>query len=341
MSPTHGSDSPQAHPPERDQSDPVPLPRAPRNGRLRSLRLTLRHPRPPRPSTVWPCAQDDLRGDIDTGTGLIASWLLTAVVKIVTTYTQPGQRVLLLAPTPFVNPSSMTAVHPSAAVRTRPAPGPYAGLHEAAWTVVRLGRGIQTQTAGPPDDTLDRSAAADPQRDAGTSASESKSGLRPHPDGPDPEGDVRPSPGARHDSDRTPAEPGSDRFDLVITAAEPRTLDWLTPTRWTGLLTPTGTLAVITRSDHSRGRLREPAGSLVTAAHRAGLRYHDRIALVRVPIRNDTVAVGATVSYGPFRPPHGPAMDPLAAAVRHTQAHDDLLVFSAQTGTGGEERSDA
>ncbi|WIV57968.1 hypothetical protein [Amycolatopsis nalaikhensis] len=321
MSPTHDSDSPDGHPPEHNQSDPtipIPLPPTPRTGRLRTLRLALRHPRPSRPSTVWPCAQDEPR----EGTGQIASWLLTAVVKIVTTYTQPGHRVLLLAPAPFA-PAATARM--STGVHNRTAPGPYAGLLEAAWTVVRLGRGIQTQTAGPPLDTIDGGT----QRPAVDPRSESESGPRPHPVGPDSDDHSGPSVASRPDPNRTPTAPGPDRFDLVLTAAEPRTLDWLQPTAWAALLTPTGTLAVITHSDRSRGRLGDPAGPLVTAAHHAGLRYHDRIALLRVPIRNSELALGATASYGPFRPPQGPA----ATAVRHTQVHDDLFVFTGRPAT--------
>jgi hypothetical protein len=242
--------------------------------------------------------------------------LLTAVVKIVTTYTQPGQRVLLLAPAPF---ATAVTTRPSTSARTWTAPGPYAGLLEAAWTVVRLGRGVQTQTVGPPLENLPNDTPRIP--------STRFSSPGPDPDrapvGPVPDNVSEPCPTGRPDLDCPTTAPGPDRFDLVITAAEPRTLDWLRPTDCAALLTQTGTLAVITHGDRSRGRLGDPAGPLVTAVHHAGLRYHDRIALLRVPIRNGQLALGATASYGPFRPPHGLG----TTAVRHTQAHDDLLVF--------------
>lgn len=317
MTPTHSSGSPGDHGPEHDQSDPttpVPLPRTPRTGRLRALRLSLRHPRPPRPSTVWPCAGDDLH----EGTGVIAHWLLMAVIKIVTTYTQPGHRVLLLAPSPLGGPPLS---RPPDAVRTRLRHGPYDGLLEAGWTVVRLGRGIQTQTAGAPPDP-------DADRPVGPTA-ESESGPRPHPGDPDPDDHARPSPPGRPGPDHRSTEHGPDRFDLIITAAEPRTLDWLRPTDWADVLTPTGALAVITHGDQSRGRLGDPSGPLVAAAHHAGLRYHDRIALLRVPVRNGALADGPTDAGRPSRTPHGPA----TPAVRHTQAHNELLVFTRQPGT--------
>ena len=98
----------------------------PRTRGRRRLRLA-------QPSTVWPCAQDDPR----EGTGALARWLLIAVVKTVTTYTKPGERVLLLQP----------ASHLPTSGRTWTQRHHYDGLHEAGWTVFRLGRGVRTYTA--------------------------------------------------------------------------------------------------------------------------------------------------------------------------------------------------
>ncbi len=314
MAPKHGNDTPRGGPQEHaaaaPSTGPIPLARRWRTPRRRTLRLALRHYRPARPSTVWPCAQDDHR----EGAGLLATWLLTAVVKLVTTYTQPGQRVLLLDPAPYLEPPTSR----STTARRSPArPGPYAGLREAGWTVVRLGRGVQTHTTVAPADPLG-------ERSGGGSA-ESESGLRPNTrptaDRPNvPTAHHRPGP----DSTATGFEP--DRYDLVITAAEPSVLDWFHPTDWGGLLTSNGTLAVITRRDHSRGRLTDPASSLVPAAHHAGLRYLDRIALLRMPVRDGVLAVGTSARIARPKSPVGP----IATPVRHTQVHDDLLVFTRQ-----------
>lgn len=228
------------------------------------------HTRTPRPATVWPCAQDGLR----EGIGLLVGWLLTAVVKAVTAYTEPGQRVLLLAPAPFLAPSATPG-------RGQAESGPYAGLHDSVWTIVRLGRGVQTHTAVAPV------TAVDGQR---TGASiESEIGLRTRTSSPD-----------------------SDRYDLLLTAAEPHTLDWFRPADWADLLAPTGVLAVITRGARCGGRYVDPAGQLVRDAHDAGLRYLDRIALLRVP-------AAAMASDQPRIEPMGP--------IQHDQVHDDLLVF--------------
>jgi hypothetical protein len=80
--------------------------------------------------TVWTCGENDLRA----GTGRLAGWLLNAVVKVVTTYSAPGDRALL--------------VEPAVGLRRSRGLGPYGGLLEAAWSVVRLGRGVRTYQVG-------------------------------------------------------------------------------------------------------------------------------------------------------------------------------------------------
>lgn len=329
MAPTHGNDTPRGG--RQEHADPapstVPIPLSPRRRtpRRRTLRLALRHHRPTRPSTVWPCAQDDLR----EATGLLANWLLTAIVKIVTTYTQPGQRVLLLDPAPYLAPPTSRS---ATGGRTPSSPGPYVGLREAGWTVVRLGRGVQTQTAIAPADPIGEHS--------GDRLAESESGLRPNTDNPTTDQPAAPTAHRRAGPDPTATGFGPDRYDLVITVAEPCVLDWFHPADWAGLLTSTGTLAVITRSDHSRGRLTDPASSLVPAALHAGLRYLDRIALLRVPIRDGAIAV--TMTARSPRPQSAARL--ITTPARHTQVHDDLLVFARRpapaAAANGEETSD-
>lgn len=326
MTPTHGNGSPGGDSQEHDPPTiPIPLPQLRRTPRLRTLRLALRHPRPTRPSTVWQCAQDDLR----EGTGLLANWLLTAVIKIVTNYTQPGQRVLLLDPAPYLAPP---VSWPTAVVRNRPVRGPYAGLLEAGWTVVRLGRGIQTQTAVAHPDPVGEHTVDGP--------AESESGPGLPADGPSADRPVGPSTDRLPEPDSATTGHGPDRYDLIITAADPRTLDWFNPTDWAGLLTPTGTLAVITHGDHARGRLADSAGALVRIAHHAGLRYLDRIALLRVPVRDGALAATAPAAGDRSQVPSRRS----TTSVRHTQVHDDLLVFTNRTAPSGradgEETSD-
>ncbi|GGM81682.1 hypothetical protein GCM10011609_17130 [Lentzea pudingi] len=256
-----------------------------------------------RPSTVWPCAQDDF----GEGTGLLAGWLLTAVVKAVTTYTRPGQRVLLL--------------EPAEPCRS----GAYAGLREAAWTVVRLGRGVQTQTV-----------VARSEEDERLSA-ESGHGLGASVDSPTSDGLAGLPTPAESGVDGSRRGLGPDRYDLVVAAADPRTLSWFRPTDWSCVLSPSGVLAVLTHGDRASHRLADPASSLVRAADSAGLLYRDRIALLRSPVRD-----GALVVMPPFgnvsartstRPPTTP--------IRHVRVHEDLFVFARQSVADGEVSADA
>jgi hypothetical protein len=180
------------------------------------------------------------QGKNQADAGLIASWLLTAVVKIVTTYSNPGDRVLLLA-TP----------------RTARRPGSYSSLPEAVWPVIRLGRGVQTALAGSPAE--------------------------------DDHGD------------------SNDQFDVIITAVGPDLMTRIRPTSWSRLLSPHGTFAVITHSDRTGTRLRDPGGALVLAANHDGLQYFDHIALLP-----------ATADRNSTEPPEEPHRLP---------EHADLYVF--------------
>lgn len=313
MAPTHANCSPGEGPQSHEGADastgPIPLTRTRRTSRRRTLRRALCRRRPSRPSTVWPCAQDNLR----EGSGSLASWLLAAVIKIVTTYTQPGQRVLLLESAPYLTP---TVSRSATGGRSQRWSGPYAGLHEAGWTVVRLGRGVQTHiVVAQPDLAGDH---------AGDVPCESGSGPGLAVDDPATDRPVSPSAHHRPGPELTSPGVGPDRYNLVITAAEPHTLDWFHPADWAGLLTPTGTLAVITYGDRARGQCAEPVSSLVRAAHHAELRYLDRIALLRVPVHDSALANPAST-----RQPHARgAADSLATTSRHTRVHDDLLVFT-------------
>jgi hypothetical protein len=316
QSSTSGSDDSE-NPPDSSPHDIRPLSSARhRHGRQHQAarHLAAHCPRPARFTTVWPCAQNVHL----TGTGMLADWLLNAVIKIVTTYSTPGDRVLLLAPPPSGAQSSRPRYVPRRS-------GPYCGLLEAAWPVVRLGRRIQTRTAGAEPDLLGRDVISPT----------SESGPGPHRTSPD--SDSRHATADRDSGwSATETDPVADRVDLIITAAENDGLDWLRPADWAGVLARTGFLCVITRGDHSRSRLADAAGPLVRAAHHAGLRYLDRIALLRTPIRNSALAVPSPATEGRTESQRGSAMTP----VLHTQVLDDLLVFAHRSVVDGRETSD-
>ncbi|NBH04539.1 hypothetical protein [Amycolatopsis sp. SID8362] len=317
MTPAYDNERPEDCSPQHAPADPPTVPiLLPQRRRARRLR-TVRRSRTVPPSTVWTCAQDELLG----GTGLLASWLLTAVVKIVTGYTQPGQRVLLLAPAPYLGPSPSSS---PIGDRHRSRPGPYGGLHEASWTVVRLGRRVQTQTAVAPQDPIGEHH--------GEALAESGSGPRLRLGGPTDVGVGAPPARGRSEPDTTATVVGPDRYDLIITASGPRPGDWFRPADLADVLNPTGMLSVITHGDRVEGRLIDPAGSFVRAAQGAGLRYLDRIALLRAPVRNGALAAAA------------PAVQPAVPPARHARVHDDLLIFArkrvSKAAVTGEKTSD-
>ncbi|MCT9084462.1 hypothetical protein [Streptomyces fulvoviolaceus] len=77
----------------------------------------------------------------------IPDWLLTAIVRIVTTYTTPGHRVLLLAAPAQVGRlgaerDQLASCRPASASDQLP------GLVEAAAVAARLGRSIEVRVAG-------------------------------------------------------------------------------------------------------------------------------------------------------------------------------------------------
>jgi hypothetical protein len=313
-------------PPLTDPRPAIPSPlserRTTHRRRTRTSRTLARGARVPWPTTVWPCANDDRR----EGTGVISAWLHTAVVKIVTTYTRPGDRVLLLVPpTPL-----RTARWPGSSVSQWP--GRYAGLHEAAWTVVRLGRSVQTQTAPnssppPPADPPLRSVGVfdtGGQTESGPGPTRGSASCHPRTK-PRQTESARPEHPDRRISDADPTG-----FELIIAAVYPRATDWLRTATWAGQLRRHGLLTVITHSDHVEGRLVDPTPAILGAARYADLAYLDHIALLEIPTRRGRLAAAhpATATAAG----HGDAAaDPKATAPARPPAlirvHSDLLVF--------------
>ncbi|PKV90283.1 hypothetical protein ATK30_1027 [Amycolatopsis echigonensis] len=247
------------------------------------------------------------------GTALLPGWLGRTVVTLVTTYTRPGDRVLLLTPPP--SPRALRR----AVDGTRSAT-PYAGLAEAVWTVSRLGRGADAATAAPAP-----GYPAEHPDSAPCAGSESGSRLRlgrfglhpvaePHPDSARPR---------RRDGDRP-----HGGFDLIITALDPHATDWLAHTDWDALLTPGGLIAVVTHSDVRDGRLRDPHATALSTLGSRGLRCLDHIAVLATPVStlpNRPVAAGragiaaSTLDFSPR------AVDAAAPPLR--SVHHDLVLL--------------
>lgn len=239
---------------------------------------------PRRPETVWPCPPPD--PDI-ADDGPLARWLLAAVERLVTTYTRPGDPVLLLSPAGREG----TAAQGQA--------GAAEPLSEAVGTVDRLARTVRVRTAP----ATRRSPAG------------SQSG---------------PGPGLQ--ADCVDGRPGSDqtqtgapdRFALALVAVTPSAAGDVDMAALAALLTPTGTLAVLTHSDSRGGWLIDPTGELSEAAGLGGLALVDRIVVLEIPLD------------GLARPDQ-----PLSTQMVAHRAHSDLLLFTTiarARSTSAEER---
>ncbi|AXB43673.1 hypothetical protein [Amycolatopsis albispora] len=209
-----------------------------------------------RPATLWPFADAEPL----PGTARLAGWLARTIITLVTTYTRPGDRVLLLTP-PAGTPGPRRSAHP------------YSGLTEAVWTITRLGRSTDTATAEP--------APADPPNHADATLAESVSGRRLHQPAEHGSADPNTDPVRHHHGSGHRPE---GAFALTITAVEPHATDWLARTDWTSLLTQRGLVAVVTHSDLADQRLLDPQPAIVNTLGEHGLRLADHIAVLDAPL---------------------------------------------------------
>ncbi len=254
-----------------------------------------------RPGSVWPVALEQSHPDADA----LPGWLLGAIVKIVALYSDPGQRVLLLAPPTRHGESTADPELPSGSPES--GPGLLTGLTDAAQTAARLGRTLHMRTALPA-----KSRLSDPGL-----THQSGFGLPPQPPAPTPTHTDFPT-----DSGSTAV--GPDRYDVVITFVDPRDPDWVADTPWRDLLMPNGSVAFITHSDHQQGRLIDPSNLLTHTAHRAGLTALDHVVLLETPIRRSGLTAPppreATALF--------PQRQADASEARHIRIHSDLYLFA-------------
>lgn len=268
----------------------------------RSLRRRITRGATRPPTTVWPCAADHRDP-------CLGGWLERAVVKIVGTYTEPGQRVLLITPpTPRVGPPprwTTTARHWP--------PCAYGTLCETNWTVTRLGRSVQTTlSAHPEDQPADHRSPRPPGR------ASAHTGLTPR---------LRVAPDRREHTDLGPTAtrtgqasrraPGHvERFDLILTAAHPRDHSWLTTRDWSRLLRPHGTLAVITHGERQGGQLVDPLAPVIATVSNSGLRLLDHVILLVSPPTEPADLIATRPGRAAWKP------------TRHERGHHDLLTFA-------------
>ncbi|NKQ57312.1 hypothetical protein HFP15_31045 [Amycolatopsis sp. K13G38] len=242
------------------------------------------------PATVRLCPVDPSVDDEEK--------VVVAVRVITTAYSDPGDRVAL-------------------ADAGEPAPAPPRGAPERrdrlVESVLRLGRGASAEPALPTSKARRGDGGDDePSTDAGFESGPGPALGRP----PDTVADrtLRPS------VDDAP-RPRPDRFAVIILGCTDRPVDPGLLAEWAPLLTPAGTLIVLTHSNQQRGSRSTRSGALHRAAAMAGLALTDRLILAHQP-----------PSSGPPTTRHGRRAIALGG---HLPAHSTALAFRPTTPSGG------
>ena len=300
----------------RRNPDHKPYPTAPAPTTANRLGTRRAHtvPRPrattttPIPATVWACGP--------TPTDPHTRWPTPLVNKIVTSFSEPGGRVVILS-----WPTTPAADH--TVIDHTGTPGPDTELATALTAITDLGRTVHVTYLEPTATTRGpnpRPLWADLVRGPDNTSAPHPSARHPHP--PDT---------ALHQLDLQ-----AQNADVIITSLRPE--HSTTPTGdhlrdhvallAARLLRPRGILVVLTHSDWSQGELVDPTGPVVASAQHADLLYLQHIIALHTPIRG-----GEFVGH----PTRSPATDKTRSH-HHTQrpglppSHhrisSDLLVFT-------------
>lgn len=246
-----------------------------------------------RPTALWPFGAAASAGPLG-----VLGWLERVLAALITGYTEPGERVCLLAP-PRRDRSRDTIT--GCGLDT---PHPYDRLTEAAGVITRLGR------------TVVIASIEELQGEQHSVSAEFESGLGPEalrPRGPHPD-QLRVDAGLSADAAR-------GVFALIIATAEPalhpQRHRWLAEPEWHRFLTPTGTLAVLTHSDCGPGDFVDPLPQIVNTLRYQSLVWWESIAVLNPPLNQPHKAPGGFVP-----DPADTSTKPLAAR------HHDLLLFA-------------
>ncbi|WP_434447715.1 hypothetical protein [Lentzea sp. E54] len=289
-------------PPSRDTRREPQSPTRPAT-RRRGSTATARRSGPPTPATVWVCGHPP--------TDPAAIWPTPVVKKVVTSFTAPGARVVLLTTTAPPDAAGLACPVPVA----RPQTDDDRALATATDAVRTLGRDTHVIH-------IDPDAAA------------ARHGSTPF--WADLVGDPQPSPD--HTTEPPPElcdRPETDTAataDLVIANLPPeRLVDGLRDhvALLAARLLRTGcVLAVLTHSHRTGGRLVDPSGPIVAAAQAADLLYLQHIVAVHAPVRDGDFTLTANpveIDRAEREQHHATVRD---LPTPHRMAHSDVLVFA-------------
>ncbi|TWP46030.1 hypothetical protein FKR81_37270 [Lentzea tibetensis] len=265
----------------------------------------------PTPATVWTAGPAPIDPDI--------AWPPALLEKIVTSFSEPGARVVLLTwPTPNDDRPTLAAVGADGVVDH--APG--AELDDALHAVQRLGRIARVERV-PVDSEATRCASRPFWADLIGDASPAPATVAPTPLGTV---DLSPS---------TDPQAASQSADLIITRLRPehsgdRSTD-LVALFAARLLPVGGILAVLTHCDWTTGELTDPTGAVVTAGQNADLLYLQHIVALHAPVRDGRFHLtdeppDRTDDSAQARARHRAETHGLPAP--HRRIHSDVLAFA-------------
>ncbi len=281
----------------------------------------------PTPATVWTAGTAPI--DLD------ATWPPAFVERVVTSFSTPGARVVLLEwPTPNPAPSTLTAVGADGVIDRAPGTDPDPELGDAAAVVERLDRSVRVEHV-PVDPTVTGPASRPFWADLVA--------------GPVPSSVVLPTaPEAAAEVSAKDSEAGhADSADLIVTSVPPHYLDDhsdhaadLVALYAARRMRVGGILVVLTHCDWTSGELADPTGAVVTAGQNADLLYLQHIVALHAPVRDghfhladphpDNLSDSDT---GDGHPDDGAARACHRAQARglpepHRRIHSDVLVFA-------------
>lgn len=263
----------------------------------------------PTPATVWACGPTPL--DPDT------TWPTPLLTKIVTSFSEPGDRVVVL-PWPTAAPNG--PVGADGLIDHAPTVEPDDELATALAAITDLARRARVVRVEP-DPTAH--ALASPPFWADLVGTPDTTPA-PGPDSP-------PSPAPAAAANRL--DVATADADLIITSLRPEhgadhTSDHIARFA-AGLLRVGGILAVLTHSDWSRGELIDPTGPVVACAQNADLLYLQHIVALHRPIRGGQflshLAPTTTTAQAPTQHhTQGRGLRPAP----HRRVSSDVLVFA-------------
>jgi len=264
----------------------------------------------PTPATVW--TSSPTRTDPD------ATWPTPILTTIITSFSQPGTRVVLLAwPTtrrPTVDPTDSGQVidHPTDTNPNDELATALTAIHNLNRTarVVRIQPHLTPRGRAPRRVSPDLVESPDNCPTVVADSALTRTGTE-----------------VPTQVDATPAD-----TDLIITSLHPQhhgdhTSDHVTLLA-AKLLRVGGILAVLTHCDWSRGELIDPTGPIVTSGQNADLLYLQHIVTLHTPAHNGNVVpdLDSSTADGGTQLQHQPLVRGRPAP--HRRIHSDVLVFA-------------